>query len=72
MFANETETRKKIIISMNLLSENILLDCHSHEPACGRQEWNLLVKKIWIPVFTGMTNNKSKLEIDLLSGVCIS
>jgi len=58
VFANETETREKIKSKMSLVSEITILDCHSHESG------NLLNSILWIPVFTGMTNEKQNLKQD--------
>jgi hypothetical protein len=56
VFTNETETREKIELKMSLVREIIILDCRSHESG------NLLESILWIPVFTGMTNERQNLN----------
>ena len=58
MFAYETETRKKVKSKMSLVREIIIIDCHSHESG------NLVNNILWIPVFTGMTNERQNLKQD--------
>jgi hypothetical protein len=56
VFTDEAKTREKIELKMSLVREIIILDCHSHESG------NLLDSILWIPVFTGMTNERQNLN----------
>jgi len=63
VFTNETETRKKVKLKMSLVREIIIIDCHSHCKGIPLGEsGNLLNRILWIPVFTGMTNERQNLK----------
>jgi len=68
MFADETETREKIKSKMSLISEIIILECHSTARGIPSGEsGNLLDSILWIPVFTGMTSETLSQTTSILS-----